>query len=149
MNPVCKAVKHHQYIAGLFYYTGLGFLLFLLGAALYWQLQHDTAEFEFQKFDVTSTKENRSFYIPVNFCNSAVDKITISRQYRDTLHNIYYNVPDGEYHIGTNDCFNTRLVGNTGRLDPGVYEYRVFVKYAINPLRSEQTEVALITVTVE
>lgn len=149
MNTVCKVAKHHHYIAGLFYYIGLTFLLFLLGLAVYWQLQSDPAKFEFKEFSVTSTQENRSFYIPINFCNKAINKFTISRQYRDTDKNIYYNVPDGEYHTGSNECFNTLLIGNTGRLDPGTYEYRVYVKYDINPLRSVQTEVAKINITVK
>lgn len=149
MNVVCKAAGNHKYVAGIFYYFGLSLLSLFLIIAVYWQLEKDAFNFEFTEFNITSTQAQRSFYIPINFCSTKVTKFTISRYYKDTTKNIFYNVPDGEYHSNSNECVKTMLVGHTGRLDPGEYEYVIYAKYDINPLRSIQRQVALIHVTVE
>ena len=136
-------------ITGAFYYISLSAMLFLLGLALYWQLEQDDSHFQLSESEFISTQENRSFFVSVNFCSPNLKEITLIRYYHDTGRNIYYGVPDGKYKTSNSGCFNTRVQANTGRLDPGTYEYHVSVSYELNPLRTIQHKVAVVYVTIE
>lgn len=136
-------------ITGVFYYLSLVTLLFFLLTALYWQLEEDTATFEFTQLEVTTRPVNRAFYVPIKFCSAELTELTVIRYYHDTNQNIYYSVPDGKYKTSHNGCFDNRIQASTGRLDPGYYEYHVSVSYELNPLRTIQRKVAVVKVTVE
>lgn len=136
-------------VTGLFYYLALSVLLSLLAVATYWQLQPDHHELDLQKLSFTSTPTDRAFFVPVYFCAGELTEFTLIRAYHDIDRNIWYAVPGGRYKTGASGCFDTRIQAHTGRLDPGNYEYHVSVSYELNPLRTIQRKVALVTVTVE
>lgn len=137
-------------VAGLFYYLCLTILLAALLLTLYWQLEEDTAVAELSETSFVSTPIKRSFFVPIKFCSKKVDSdITLIRYYHDLKQNIYYGVPDGRYKTITNGCFDTRVSASTGRLDPGLYEYHVYVEYELNPLRTIRHKVAIVNVSVE
>lgn len=124
-------------------------LAFTLALSVYWQLERDVASFELTEMSVTTTERNRAFFVPIEFCSGALTEFTVIRYYHDLERDIYYSVPDGNYRTSINDCFSTRLSANTGRLEPGQYEYRISVYYRINPIRTVQREIAIVQVTVK
>ena len=135
-------------ITGAFYYVALSILAFMLFMVIKWQLEPDHARWEMTEISVTSTPENRSFFVPIKFCSGEFVEITLIRYYHDTDRDIYYGIPDGKYKTSNNGCFETRIQANTGRLDPGNYEYHISVSYDLNPLRTIQRKVAVVQVTV-
>ena len=135
--------------ASVFYYTAMTALFVAFVVALKWQLEPDTAEVVFNETSFVSTPENRGFYVPVYFCHDKKTDITLERYYREINTRIIYAVPDGRYKTGDNNCFDAMVNANTGRLEPGQYEYHVSVSYDLNPLRTIHKPVALVRVTVE
>jgi hypothetical protein len=136
-------------ITGLFYYLALSILAASLLTALYWQLEPDNAQFDYVEITHLSTPETRSFYVPVNFCaKTKGQEFTVIRAYHDIDRNIWYAVPDGKYKTGAGGCFDTRIQAHTGRLDPGNYMYHVSVSYQLNPLRTIQLKIAVVTVEI-
>lgn len=139
---------NQRIVTGLFYYMALAFLLSALAVAVYWQLEEDASDFKVTEIIVTTTAQDRGFFVPIHFCSSELTEITLIRYYHDIDRNIYYSVPDGKYKTSNNGCFDTRIQANTGRLDAGNYEYHVSVSYDLNPLRTVQRKVAIVRVTV-
>jgi hypothetical protein len=136
-------------VTGAFYYLALLALLSALFVALYWQVEYDDIMLEFKKYKHVSTPENRNFFVSIHFCSPAITDFKVIRHYKDIDRNIFYSVPDSKYQTSQLGCFDTRLQANTGRLDPGNYEYHVSVSYELNPLRTEQHKVAIVSVTVQ
>ena len=139
----------HRALAGAFYYIALSLLTFMLCTAIYWQLESDDITLSYNELEVTTTPGDRMFLVPVQFCSPKLTEFTVVRYYWDVKQNIYYGVPDGRYKTSNTGCFDNRLTANTGRLEPGDYEYHVSVSYAINPLRTKQSKVVVARVRVE
>lgn len=146
----CTDFPKQRVVAALFYYLCLTIIFATLLVTLYWQLEEDTAAVELSETSFVSTPSKRSFFVPIKFCSKKVgSEVALIRYYYDIEQNIYYGVPDGRYKALTNGCFDTRVSANTGRLDPGQYEYHVYVEYELNPLRTIRRKVAIVKVSVE
>lgn len=135
--------------SSVFFYLSVLTLLGLLTTYIYWQTEPNEAVYTYNEQDVVVTPENRSFEVGVNFCNANTDQFTISRYYYDPQNSIYYPVPDGIYRIDSDECFDAKFSGHTGRLEPGFYEYHIVITYALNPIRSYSQNVALVNITVK
>lgn len=135
--------------ASVFYYTAMTALLVCFVFALKWQLEPDHTVSKFSETHFVSTKANRGFYVPVHFCSDRQTDITLARYYKELNTRIIYAVPDGQYKTGENHCFDAMVNANTGRLEPGQYEYHVSVSYDLNPIRTIHKPVAVVRVTVE
>ena len=138
-----------RFVTGVFYYLALIVLLSFLIVGLYWQLEDDNTKLQLNESEFHSTPANRAFFVPIYFCSTQLTEFTLIRYYHDLERNLYYGVPDATYKTSANGCFDTRVQANTGRLDPGVYEYHVSVSYPLNPIRTIQKKVAVVRVVIE
>jgi len=137
-------------VTGLYYYIALAILAASLLTAVYWQIESDESRFELVELSLTSTPRDRTFFVPIKFCSDKIgQEITLIRYYHDVDRNIYYGVPDGKYKTSELGCFDSRVQGSTGRLEPGTYVYHVSVSYDLNPLRTVQRKVAIVTLEIQ
>lgn len=136
-------------ISQLFYYSSIGIMSLIIVLIIFWQVEQDTTHFAFSEDTFHSTEGNRDFYVNVNFCSEKVRQFTITRYYYEEEENIYYTLPDAKYRTAGTSCFNTRIHTSTDMLRKGRYEYRVFATYEINPIRSNEQQVAVVKVLVE
>lgn len=140
---------HSHLIGDIFFYVASFILLGLLSLYVYWQVQPHEMKYELNTDSFISKPNQRDFLVNVNFCTNDVNTFTISRHYYDVTNKIYYPLPDGIYRLQNGNCIVSNFMGNTGRLDPGLYEYHVTVSYELNPIRIYSQKVAIVKVKVE
>jgi hypothetical protein len=136
-------------IQGLFYYFLTSVLILLLGFIIYQQMESDSAEIKMVQTEVTLNKGNRSFYVPFEVCNTKPNDFILLRRYKNIQQGVYFNAPDGIYRSNFTGCATTYLQAYAGNLEPGVYDYTVFVRYDVNFLRSIEKQAAHIRVNVK
>lgn len=144
--------KHISLVSGAYYYVSLAVMGAIILVIGFWQVESDKTIVNFEEIKVVSNPQNRLFYIPISFCNTDIEEFEIQRYYFNEQENVYYSVPTSTYLVTDEDsqgCFSTLLSANTGSLEPGVYEYRVFVTYSVNPIQKNRRQAAVAQVTVE
>lgn len=148
-----KTSKHISLITGIYYYLALSVLSITLVLITYWQVERDTTIVNQTNIEVVSTENSRLFYVPISFCNRSITEFQVERYYFNTKELVYYTVPSTTYLAPQEDredaCFDTVLNAFTGSLEPGEYEYRIFISYSINPIQTKRSLAALVNVTVE
>lgn len=147
-----KPSRDLPFISNVYYYVALSILSILIAISVYWQLEEDMTVINYQESEFYSTAENRQFYIPISFCNTRISSFQIHRYYQDTIEGIYYSLPTSQYlaqYDEDQDCFQTMLMSNTLGLQSGIYEYRVFISYHVNPVQENTRLITKAYVTVE
>lgn len=147
-----ERTKGFSLVSGTYYYLALTVLAFSIALVSYWQLEEDFTVINFQEIEYVSNENEREFYIPISFCNKRITDFQIHRYYLDTAESIYYSLPTTQYmseQLPEQDCFQTMLMANTNGLREGVYEYRVFISYHINPVQRATRLISKAYVTVE
>jgi len=141
--------KASRVVQGLFYYCITALLIVLLGLVVYWQIEEDSADITPVTHEVKLSKTSKSFFVPFVFCNKKHNDFILVRRYKDVHHDVLFNTPDGIYRANFTGCATTHLQAYAGSLEPGLYEYTIFVRYNVNLLRTIEKQVATVRVTVE
>lgn len=151
MNSNCgyKQAKANRVIQGLFYYFVMALLAVALMLVVYWQVESDSAEIKMAKTEVTLTGNNKAFFVPLEICNNKSNDFILLRRYKNLENDVYYNTPDGIYRANFTGCATTYLQAFAGNLEPGVYEYTIFIRYDINVLRTVERQAAQVLVTIK
>lgn len=151
MNANCgyKQAKANRVIQGLFYYFITALLVVLLSLVVYWQTENDSADIKMAKTEVTLSGNNKGFFVPLEVCNLKPNDFILLRRYKDIINGVYFNTPDGIYRANFSGCATTYLQAFAGNLEPGEYEYTIFVRYDVNLLRTVEKQAAQVLVTIK
>lgn len=141
--------KVSRVIQGLFYYFVTALLICVLGVVIYWQTEEDSAAITPTVSEVKLSKHSRGFFVAFELCNSKHNDFILLRRYKHIENGVLFNTPDGIYRANFLGCSTTQLQAYAGSLEPGVYEYTVFVRYNVNFLRTIEKQVATVRVTIE
>lgn len=141
--------RANRVIQGLFYYFVTALLICVLCVVIYWQTEDDSAEIRATNTEVHLNSKNRSFFVPLELCNTKHNDFILLRRYKDLKNDVFFNTPDGIYRANFTGCATTNLQAYAGTLEPGEYEYTIFVRYDVNVLRTIEKQVATVRVHIE
>lgn len=133
----------------MYYYLALSLLLVSFGVTIFWQLQEDTAVFDYKESHIVTSPSQRGFFTEISFCVKQPSNLIVQSNFFSMRQNNYYVIPNSQFLTDKNNCLKTKVFAYVGQLDKGFYEYSIEVTYDVNPLRKSTKTISRVYLEVK